>query len=697
MHIWYLPVVYFTSVFFFLPDIRYRANLLLPQRFRATGKQMAQATSKACSVPGCCCYSQKQPYLSFHSFPVHGEVRRRWIQAIRREEGPDFTIQTGTTYVCSRHFTLDDYVLEMSSPFSITIRRLKANAVPSLFSWNDFTPGGKMDRVERSQKRPPVLSVGAQIKDITRPPVPSVGAEIKDITRPPVPSVGEQIKDITRPPVPSVGAEIKDITRPPVLSVGAQIKDITRPPVPSVGAEIKDITRPPVPSVGAEIKDVTRPPVPSVGAEIKDVTRPPVSSVGAEIKDVTRPPVPSVGAEIKDVTRPPVPSVGAEIKDVTRPPVLSVGAQIKKALYDALKQEHDYATPPPAGMLDGTVDYIQYLEAELKNALPPSPSSSDLFSRYCASDDQMRFYTRFPSERVFRIFWESIAPSASQLLYWNKAQRISEGSSDPASPSPPSTLPLIDEFLIYCMQVAVGVKEQVIADMFRIRLTAVSRVTITWANYLFFVLGTLPLWPSREKVKAAMPGIFKKCCPDVRVVLECAEIPAAAAAAAAAASSSSGSRVSSRCRNGMTFKPYFKGLIGVAPHGLVTFFSPLYAGSLSDEDITKVSGVLPLLEPGDEVVAGEGFGIGELLSGVGAKLVTRLTREDAEKTRAVERLGTAVGRVIGRIKSNHIWDSPVPPALMGSVSQIWHNCCVMVNFQGPLSLDEDCDLERMLA
>uniref|UniRef100_A0A8C9ZPD3 THAP-type domain-containing protein n=1 Tax=Sander lucioperca TaxID=283035 RepID=A0A8C9ZPD3_SANLU len=98
---------------------------------------MAQATSKACSVPGCCCYSQKQPYLSFHSFPVDGEGRRRWVQAIRREEGPDFTIKTGSTYVCSRHFTLDDYVLGMNSPFSITIRRLRPDAVPSLSCWHE--------------------------------------------------------------------------------------------------------------------------------------------------------------------------------------------------------------------------------------------------------------------------------------------------------------------------------------------------------------------------------------------------------------------------------------------------------------------------------------------------------------------------------------------------------------------------------
>ncbi|KAL1007700.1 hypothetical protein UPYG_G00090400 [Umbra pygmaea] len=123
---------------------------------------MAQTTSKSsCSVPGCFCYSQKQPYLSFHSFPIDGEVRRKWIQAIRRDEGPNFTVKRGSTYVCSRHFTSDDYVL------GITVRRLNPEAVPSLFPWNDFTPKGKRDPVyERCQKRQPLTSVGVEIKEI---------------------------------------------------------------------------------------------------------------------------------------------------------------------------------------------------------------------------------------------------------------------------------------------------------------------------------------------------------------------------------------------------------------------------------------------------------------------------------------------------------------------------------------------------
>lgn len=76
---------------------------------------------------------------------------------------------------------------------------------------------------------------------------------------------------------------------------------------------------------------------------------------------------------------------------------------------------------------------IEELEAKLETALP----TPVLFSRYCASDDQIRFYTKFPSEQVFKIFWESIAPSASRLVYWSKAKRMSDGNSE-NTPSPPS-------------------------------------------------------------------------------------------------------------------------------------------------------------------------------------------------------------------------------------------------------------------
>nr|XP_033503863.1 uncharacterized protein LOC117270382 [Epinephelus lanceolatus] len=247
-------------------------------------------------------------------------------------------------------------------------------------------------------------------------------------------------------------------------------------------------------------------------------------------------------------------------------------------------------------------------------------------------------------------------------------------------------MPLIDEFLMYSMRVAVGMKEQLIADMFEVSVATVSRVTITWANCLFLMLGSLSLWVRMDKVKSVMPAKFKMHCPNVCVILDCTVIAVATA---------SSLTLQSEMFFHYKIRTTLKGLIGVAPNGLVTFFLLLYTGSISDKEITKISGILPLLEPGNEVMADKGFLIEDLLSNVGAKLIippfkrsAQFTREETEKTQAIARLRIVVEWVIGRVKSNHIWDSSAPLTLMGTVNQIWHNCCVIVNFQGPLSYEE---------
>ena len=63
-----------------------------------------------------------------------------------------------------------------------------------------------------------------------------------------------------------------------------------------------------------------------------------------------------------------------------------------------------------------------------------------------------------------------------------------------------------------------------------------------------------------------------------------------------------------------------KGLLGIAPSGAPTFISDLYTSSISDKDITKQSGILELLEKGDECMADKGFNIKDLLEPIGVTL-----------------------------------------------------------------------------
>ncbi|XP_076880278.1 uncharacterized protein LOC143528465 [Brachyhypopomus gauderio] len=333
--------------------------------------------------------------------------------------------------------------------------------------------------------------------------------------------------------------------------------------------------------------------------------------------------------------------------------------------------DHDYAARPLSCALENALQYIEEPEDRLQAM---SVGSSNIFGRFCVSDETIRYYTRFPSQQVFEIFWESIAPSAKHLIFWTKAQRMGEEAS--ATPSPARKIQLIDELFIYCLCVAAGLKEQVIADICGVSIATVSRIIITWANYLFFVLGSVPIWMSRQQVNDSMPQKCREYSPKVRVILDCTEVRC--------------ERAISLTLHSETFSNYknttttFKGLLGVAPCGAVTFISSLFTGSTSDKEITRKSGILELLELDDEVMADKGFVTEEMLAAKGARPFKK-----GKQTRAVARLRILVERVIHRVKQNHIWDSTVPLSLAGSINQIWHNCCFMVNYQGPMFLESE--------
>lgn len=55
----------------------------------------------------------------------------------------------------------------------------------------------------------------------------------------------------------------------------------------------------------------------------------------------------------------------------------------------------------------------------------------------------------------------------------------------------------------------------------------------------------------------------------------------------------------------------YKALVGISPSGGITFVSKLYAGSISDKELTRNSGILDMLETSDSVMADHGFDIQE--------------------------------------------------------------------------------------
>ena len=83
---------------------------------------------------------------------------------------------------------------------------------------------------------------------------------------------------------------------------------------------------------------------------------------------------------------------------------------------------------------------------------------------------------------------------------------------------------LIDQLFMFMHKVRLGTLDQDLADKFRVSQSTVSRNMVSWANYLYCLLGSQPLWPSRAQVQQHMPAVFRVAYPNVRVILDCTEL-----------------------------------------------------------------------------------------------------------------------------------------------------------------------------
>jgi len=149
--------------------------------------------------------------------------------------------------------------------------------------------------------------------------------------------------------------------------------------------------------------------------------------------------------------------------------------------------------------------------------------------------------------------------------------------------------------------------------LFGLPTSTVSRYLITWSNFMYFSLGSVPIWPTKETVEKMMPESFKTTYPATRCIIDCTELYCQRPS-----SLSSQSHMYSHYKSHVTYK----GLIGITPSGAISFVSQLFEGSISDKEIVKRSGFLSkeLWDENDAVMADRGFTIEEELKPLGVSL-----------------------------------------------------------------------------
>lgn len=94
--------------------------------------------STSCCAVGCKNNPLRNPDVRFHQFPKDPDLKKVWVEAVRRVDFGKPWTPTSRSKLCSDHFTLDSYERDLrllaAAGFSLKSARLKRDAVPSLFA-----------------------------------------------------------------------------------------------------------------------------------------------------------------------------------------------------------------------------------------------------------------------------------------------------------------------------------------------------------------------------------------------------------------------------------------------------------------------------------------------------------------------------------------------------------------------------------
>ena len=123
---------------------------------------------------------------------------------------------------------------------------------------------------------------------------------------------------------------------------------------------------------------------------------------------------------------------------------------------------------------------------------------------------------RFSTDNELTKFYTGL-PTAENMIYCfaTKANENRRSSH---------TMQIIDEMFMFLVRIKLGLFVQDLAFRFQLHISTVSRKLKTWVNYLYFLLGTQPIWPSRQEINACMPDEFKELYYSTRVILDCTEV-----------------------------------------------------------------------------------------------------------------------------------------------------------------------------
>ena len=348
--------------------------------------------------------------------------------------------------------------------------------------------------------------------------------------------------------------------------------------------------------------------------------------------------------------------------------------------------EHDYGDVPV--LVDNRAKLLEAELAKMQGRL--DQANYHLERTKIALQKSQLHYTNLQADPKLMLFYTGLNPDAFSLL----CSQLRNTCSDMAFTTPvpagflgqdrrgrPRTLCFEDELLLCLVKLRHDFPESDLAMRFGVDQSTVSRIFSCYIRCMYFSMKEVDIWPSRALVQRFLPDVFKEKYPHTRVIIDATEFPIEKPA---------NPDVQAATWSNYKNKNTLKLLVGVTPNGAISFLSPLYGGRISDKELTKRSGLLKLLERGDDIMADRGFDIAHLMpDGVGLNIPpflgsrSQLDEEEVVETRRIASVRIHVERAMERIKNFRITHF-IPSMVCPLAEEIVFVCAFLSNYMDPL-------------
>ena len=91
-------------------------------------------------------------------------------------------------------------------------------------------------------------------------------------------------------------------------------------------------------------------------------------------------------------------------------------------------------------------------------------------------------------------------------------------------PGPNVKLKAKDQLFLYMTWLKGGFSLQYTSWLFSLTKPTASSYLITWSNFMYFSLASIPIWPSKYVIRVTMPETFKETYPKTRCIIDCTEL-----------------------------------------------------------------------------------------------------------------------------------------------------------------------------